>query len=167
MTQSDGRGAPTQAEPTPAALTSSSSASVARLRLVVARLHRQLAQASGNGLDLTHAQLSALARTQEFGPLRIGELAAYEQVAAPSLTRTVAPLAAAGLIRKQPDPSDGRSWLVSITDEGAELLDRVRRQRSELLARRVSRLTPEQRGTLLAALPVLELLLTEPEPDRS
>jgi DNA-binding MarR family transcriptional regulator len=136
---------------------------VARLRLVVARLHRQLAQASGNGLDLTYAQLSALARTQEFGPLRIGELAAYEQVAAPSLTRTVGPLVAAGLLHKSPDPSDGRSWLVSIAPAGTDLLVRIRRERSELLARRMSRLTAEQSRTLRAALPVLEQLLTEPE----
>jgi len=140
-----------------------SSTAVARLRLVVARLYRQLAQASADDLNLTYAQLSALARTEEYGPLRLGELAALEQVAAPSLTRTVRPLAGAGLIGKQPDPSDGRSWLVSITPEGSALLGRIRRQRSELLARRMSRLTPEQLDTLLAALPVLELLLTEPE----
>lgn len=170
MTGTNGRGAPTAQPPTTAATKtppSPSSASVVRLRLVVARLYRQLAQASGDDLNLTYAQLSALARTLEHGPLRIGELAAYEQVAAPSLTRTLAPLAAAGLLVKQPDPSDGRSSLVSVTDEGEALLQRIRRQRSELLARRMSRLTPEQSDTLLAALPVLELLLTEPEQDRS
>ncbi|WP_327292206.1 MarR family winged helix-turn-helix transcriptional regulator [Streptomyces sp. NBC_01198] len=152
MTDTDGRGAP-------------SSAAVARLRLVIARLYRQLAQASGDDLNLTYAQLSALARTQEHGPLRIGELAAQEQVAAPSLTRTVAPLVAAALVARQPDPSDGRSWLVSITPEGAEVLGRIRRKRSELLARRMARLDPGQLDTLLAALPVLEQLLTEPDPE--
>lgn len=74
------------------------------------------------------------------------------------------PLAEAGLIGKEPDPSDGRSWLVSIHGEGRALLDRIRRERSELLARRMGRLTPEQRETLSAALPVLELLLTEVAP---
>jgi DNA-binding MarR family transcriptional regulator len=151
MTTDNGRGAP-------------SSAAVARLRLVIARLYRQLAQASGGDLNLTYAQLSALARTEQHGPLRIGELAVHEQVAAPSLTRTVAPLAAAGLIVKRPDPTDGRSSLVSITREGTDLLGRIRRERSELLARRMARLDPDQRDTLLAALPVLEQLLTEPEP---
>lgn len=139
-------------------------AAVERLRLVIARLYRQLAQASGNDLNLTYAQLSALARTQQHGPLRIGELAAYEQVAAPSLTRTVAPLAAAGLIAKQPDPTDGRSSLVTITPEGDDVLDRIRRTRSGLLARRMARLDPERLDALLAALPALEQLLTEPEP---
>jgi DNA-binding MarR family transcriptional regulator len=151
MTDTSRRGAP------PAA-------AVDRLRLVIARLYRQLAQASGNDLDLTYAQLSALARTQQHGPLRIGELAAYEQVAAPSLTRTVAPLAAAGLIAKQPDPTDGRSSLVTITPEGDDVLDRIRRTRSGLLARRMARLDPDRLDALLAALPALEQLLTDPEP---
>lgn len=157
MTDSDNRRAPSPAAP--------DEATVARLRLVVARLYRQMAQASGGARNLTLAQLSALARTEEFGPLRIGELAAHEQAAAPSLTRTVSPLAAAGLISREPDPSDGRSSLVSITPAGRELLGQVRRERSELLTRRMSRLTPEQTATLRAALPVLEQLLTEPEPE--
>jgi len=135
---------------------------VARLRLVIARLYRQLSQASEGVPDLTFAQVSALARTEERGPLRIGELALYEQVAAPSLTRTVGPLVAAGLLRKEHDPSDGRSWLVSVTPAGSDLLGRVRRDRSALLARRMSGLTPGQHDALRAALPVLEQLLIEP-----
>lgn len=162
MTDTDGRGAP-PATGAPAPLPDQ--AAVARLRLVIARLYRQMAQASSDGRDLTFAQLSALARIEEYGPLRIGELAAHEQVAAPSLTRTVHPLAAAGLIRKEPDPSDGRSWLVSVEPPGRELLGRVRRERSELLSRRMSRLSDGQLDTLRAALPVLELLLTDPPPE--
>ena len=166
MKDDDRRGAPTLSRGPLGSATAPAgpppARAVVRLRLVIARLYRQMAQASGD-LDLTYAQLSALARTDQHGPLRIGELAAHEQVAAPSLTRTVAPMAAAGLIRKEPDPSDGRSWLVSITPEGRELLDRVRRERSELLTLRMAGLSGEQRDTLLEALPVLELLLTEPE----
>ena len=152
MTDPDGRGG-------------ASAAAVARLRLIVARLYRQMAQASADDLNLTYAQLSALARAEDYGPIRLGELAALEQVAAPTLTRTVRPLAEAGLMGKEPDPSDGRSWLVRITDEGSAVLGRIRRERSELLARRMARLTAPQRDALLAALPVLELLLTDPEDD--
>ncbi|SDM77181.1 MarR family winged helix-turn-helix transcriptional regulator [Actinacidiphila guanduensis] len=148
MTHTDGRGGAT-----PAAVA-----------LIVARLYRQLAQASADDLNLTYAQVSALARIEQAGPIRLGELAAREQVAAPSLTRTVRPLAEAGLIGKEADPSDGRSWLVSITPEGAAVLERIRRERAALLARRMSRLTDAQRATLDEALPVLELLLTEGPP---
>lgn len=141
---------------------------VARLRLVIARLYRQMSQASA-GNDLTHSQLSALARLEEHGTMRLGALAAREQVAAPSLTRTITPLTAAGLVDRQPDPTDGRSSLLTLTPSGRELLERLRRQRSELLTDRITNLTADQQEILEAAVPVLELLLrpatatTEPE----
>jgi DNA-binding MarR family transcriptional regulator len=139
-------------------------AGVVRLRLVIARLYRQLMQAS-SGRDLTFAQLSTLARVEDLGPMRLGELAAHEGVAAPSMTRTIAPLVDSGLIRKEPDPRDGRSSLVTATPAGRELLAQMRRERTETLARRISRLTPQQCDALHAAVPILEALLAEPQPE--
>jgi DNA-binding MarR family transcriptional regulator len=135
-------------------------AAVARLRLVIARLHRQLAQASA-GQDLTFAQQSALARIEQHGPLRLGELAARERVAAASMTRTVGPLVAAGLVSRLPDPRDGRSSLVELAPPGHRLLATVRQERSELLAGRVAALTPGEQAVLQDALPVLERLLAD------
>jgi DNA-binding MarR family transcriptional regulator len=133
---------------------------VGRLRLVIARLHRQMAQASGSQ-DLTFAQLSALARIEQRGPIRLGELATREGVSAPSMTRTITPLSAAGLIGKAPDPEDGRSFLVAITATGRKTLARMRRERSALLSRRIDRLDQEQREALAAAIPILEILVDE------
>ncbi|MFI9274424.1 MarR family winged helix-turn-helix transcriptional regulator [Kitasatospora sp. NPDC052896] len=140
-----------------------SSDAVVRLRLVIARLNRQMAQAS-SGKDLTFAQLSALARIEQHGPLRLGELAARERVAVPSMIRTIGPLTADGLIAKTPDPLDGRSQLLELSPAGLEAITRIRRERSELLAHRSGRLTAEQCRELEAAVPLLELLLDEPEP---
>jgi DNA-binding MarR family transcriptional regulator len=133
---------------------------VARLRLVVARLYRQMVQASGRP-DLTLAQLSALAKIEEHGSLRLGELATLEGVAGPSMIRTIGALADGSLVRRDPDPRDGRSSFVSVTPAGTRLLAQIRRDRSEMLARRVAQLTDEQRLTLTDAVPVLELLLFE------
>jgi len=133
-------------------------AEVVRLRLVVARLHRQLAQASDRR-DFTFAQLSALARIEAHGPIRLGELAARERVAAPSMTRTVAPLVSSGLVTRLPDPDDGRSALVELSPEGVELLAEIRERRSEVLARRTADLDARERAVLLEALPVLERLV--------
>lgn len=134
----------------------------ARLRLAIARLNRQMVRAS-SGQDLTFAQLSALSRIEQFGPLRLGELAGRERVAASSMTRTIAPLAAAGLIGKAPDPQDGRSFLIEITPHGAQVVGDIRRERSQVMADRVDRLTPAQAEALYAALPVLEALADDPE----
>jgi DNA-binding MarR family transcriptional regulator len=68
-----------------------------------------------------------------------------------------------GLVDKGADPSDGRSSVVTLSATGRALLTRVRRERSELLTRRIGQLDPQQRDTLQAAVPILELLLTEPE----
>ncbi|MDF3291751.1 MarR family winged helix-turn-helix transcriptional regulator [Streptomyces silvisoli] len=137
-------------------------ATVSRLRLAIARIHRQMVQAS-SGQGLTFAQLSALARVEQHGPLRLGELAARERVAASSMTRTLAPLTAAGLVGKAPDPQDGRSWLIEVTAHGREVLAEIRRERSEMLAARIGGLTAEQCAALHAAIPVLEALTDEPE----
>lgn len=137
---------------------SASPATAARLRLLIVRLHRQLAQA-GDPRDLTFAQVSALARIEEHGPLRLGELATRERVAAPSMTRTIAPLAASGLVRREPDPQDGRSCLVTVTPAGGDFLARLRRESTETLARRICQLTPQEIDILNNAVPVLERLL--------
>ncbi|MFJ8627023.1 MarR family winged helix-turn-helix transcriptional regulator [Kitasatospora sp. NPDC093550] len=139
-----------------------SAEAVVRLRLVIGRLNRQLTRASGHQ-DLTAAQLSALARVEQHGPLRLGELAAREGVTVPSLVRTLAPLTAGGLIARSPDPLDGRSQLLTLAPQGAEALARIRRERSALLTRRSTRLSARQCRELEAALPLLELLLDEPE----
>ncbi len=132
---------------------------VTRLRVAVGRLHRRLAQrASG---ELTFAQISALVTVEKHGPIRQGELAAREKVAAPSMTRTVGGLIETGLVRKIPDPEDGRSCHIVVTTAGQVLLEKVRSERTALLAERVTRLDPEQYATLVAALPVLEQLAEE------
>ncbi|MFC1432062.1 MarR family transcriptional regulator [Streptacidiphilus sp. N1-3] len=125
-----------------------------------------MAQAS-HTQDLTFAQLSALARIEEHGPLRLGELAAKECVTAPSMTRTLTALRFGGLIERTSDPSDGRSALVTVTRRGAALLLRLRQERSELLTGRVARLTGEQRETLWSAVGILELLVTPEDEDES
>ncbi|MFD4531402.1 MarR family winged helix-turn-helix transcriptional regulator [Kitasatospora sp. NPDC058397] len=140
-----------------------SAEAVVRLRLAIGRLNRQMARASG-GQDLTVAQLSALARVEVHGPLRLGELAAREGVAVPSVLRTIAPLTADGLIAKTPDPLDGRSQLLELTPAGLAAITRIRRERSALLARRSARLTLQQCRQLEAAVPLLELLLDDPDP---
>ncbi|HEU5426506.1 MAG TPA: MarR family transcriptional regulator [Actinocrinis sp.] len=132
---------------------------ITRLRVAVGRLHRRLAQRSAS--ELTFAQISALVMVEKYGPIRQGELAAREKVAAPSMTRTVSGLVEGGLVQKIPDPEDGRSCHIVVTEAARTLLEKVRTERSAMLAERVARLSPQQYETLVAALPVLEQLAEE------
>lgn len=130
-----------------------------RLRLAVGLLVRWLRQYDAGGLS--PAKLSALLTIEAGAPIRAGDLAARENVAAPTMTRMVGALADAGLVGRSPDPSDARGSLVELAPAGAAALQAVRRERTSRLVERLARLTPDQRAALTAALPALEALLDD------
>ena len=133
-----------------------------RLALAVGRLNRRLRSSTGG---LSHGQLSALSTIVRRGPLRPSEISAIEVVAAPTTTRVVSDLEARGLVQRQPDPDDGRSFFVSGTEAGIELLLRARSDRARAVLAILEELTPEQADQLRRALPALEaaaLLTADP-----
>jgi DNA-binding MarR family transcriptional regulator len=130
-----------------------------RLRVAIGQLVRRLRQQDPNGLS--PAKLSALLTVEASGPIRAGDLAARENVAAPTMTRLVGAMAEAGLVTRGPDPTDARGSLVALTPTGAAALEAVRRERTSSLSTRLARLTPAQRAALEAALPALEALLDD------
>jgi DNA-binding MarR family transcriptional regulator len=128
----------------------------ARLRLAVARLGRQLRQQAGTGLS--PSQHAVLASIDVHTTLTLGELAAIEQVAPPTITRIVAKLADDGLVERAPDPVDRRVVRVSVTAEGHRRMDLSRHRRNAWLARRLDELPPGDTERLADALDVLEEL---------
>lgn len=125
------------------------------LRPAVFRLARHLRQARADAEELTPSQLSAMGSLAREGELQIGELAAFEQVRAPSMTRLVDHLEGRGLVRRAPSPTDRRACVVGLTERGTELLEANRHSRNEWLAVRLVRLTAAERQTLRAAIPIL------------
>lgn len=134
----------------------------ARLRLVVARLHRRArTEAITEGDDVSASRLAALATIEKHGPLTLGELAAEEQVQPPSMTRIVARLEEQELVAREVDPADRRVSRVVVTPAGAELLALTRTRRTAFLAQRVGRFSEPERRTLADALPLLERILDD------
>ncbi|HEY7104915.1 MAG TPA: MarR family transcriptional regulator [Acidimicrobiia bacterium] len=149
------------AAPTPTA-DAGPEAVAARLRLANARLARRVRQESMSaGDDLTASRLAALGTIESLGPITLGDLAEAEQVQPPSMTRIVARLEETGLARRVVDPADRRVARVEITDAGRQTLARSRTRKAAFLAKRVARLSAEDRATLAAALPILEQLIDE------
>lgn len=105
--------------------------------------------------------VSALAEIVRSGPLRLGDLAARERIAPPTLSRIVAGLVEHGYVERHPDPDDARAWLVAATPTGTELLRAMRSHRTAELTARLSRLSADDRAALLAAAPALERLVHE------
>ncbi len=130
-----------------------------RLRVATGLLVRRLRQSDPG--HLSPAKLSALLTIEAGGPIRSGDLAARENVAAPTMTRLIGILAEAGLVTRGPDPSDARGSLVTLAPAGQAALEAVRRERTSVLVARLRRLSDDQRAALAAALPALEALLED------
>jgi DNA-binding MarR family transcriptional regulator len=131
----------------------------ARLRLVIVRTARRLRQEAGG--DLSPSSAAALATIERRGPLAPSELAELERVKRPTITRVLARLEEAGLVERTGNPADGRAFLVSITREGSELLRRIRTRKNAYLARRLSKLGPDDLAALERAADVLEHILED------
>jgi DNA-binding MarR family transcriptional regulator len=130
------------------------------IRLLVGRLSRRMRQEAAGGL--TPSELSALASIEELGPLQLGDLARVESVAAPTMTRAADRLEGRGLVRRAPDPSDGRAVLVEATAAGRRALKNLRTARAAFLAKRLETLEPEERLVVAEAARLLSRLLSEP-----
>lgn len=96
-------------------------------------------------------------------PQRLGELGGHVMLSQPGLSRLVDRLVERGLVAKYPDPADARASLLSLTEDGRGVQQRVGRAHARSVANAMSaRLTPTQMSTL-AALASL-LAPTEQEP---
>lgn len=144
--------------------TSTVSGLAARLRMAVARTNRRLRNEAGPGLSPTLT--AALATVERHGPLTPSELAARERVQRPSATKLIARLEGDGLVERTADPDDRRSCLISASAEGRALLKDMRTRKDAYLARRLRKLSAEDRATLERAADLLEQLLEQEERPR-
>lgn len=130
---------------------------VARLRVSIAKIARQMQrQAADDGL--TRTQLSVLGTIAREGPLGLGRLAEIEGLNPTLVSRVVAKLDEAGIIRRRPAAGDRRAAVVEVTPAGARLHVRLRRARTAMLAERLDRIGDADACLVLRALPALERL---------
>ena len=93
------------------------------------------------------AQLSALSVLVFGGPRSLGELAEAEQVRPPTMSRIVAGLERAGLVRREPT-EDGRRVRLLATAKGTRILWAGRKRRVDSLAKALALLGETDRGRL-------------------
>ncbi|SDQ13522.1 MarR family winged helix-turn-helix transcriptional regulator [Quadrisphaera sp. DSM 44207] len=94
------------------------------------------------------------------GPLRVTALADAVHADASTISRQVADLVREGLVRREPDPVDGRAHLLAVTDAGADLVARTRRERTRTTAQALPAWTAEELDALATALTRLTTDLT-------
>ena len=133
-----------------------------RTQEVAARLHSaairllRMARRQDEASGLSAPRLSALSVVVFAGPLSLAELAAEEQVRAPTMTRIVEALVQAGLVTRDPDPGDRRMVRIAATDEGRRLLAEGRRRRVRALAERLGALAESERRALERGVDLIE-----------
>ena len=108
----------------------------------------------------TPAQLSALSVLMS-GRKTLGELAAAEQVRAPTVSRLAAEMERAGLIRRREDPTDARVVHAEMTAKGRRVLGKGRDLRIADIEGRVRRLGPQGIATLERAVGIIEGMLRD------
>lgn len=137
--------APSRCRPAPLA---------ADLRVALMRSVRRI-RAERSSEAISSGQYSVLAVLDVRGPMTPRELAEFEQVQPPSMTRTLNALEEAGLVSRTAHPDDRRQVLVAITDAGAQEVRETRRRRDAWLAQRLAGLSADERETLARAADIL------------
>jgi DNA-binding MarR family transcriptional regulator len=107
---------------------------------------------------LPAARLSALSVLVFGGPCSMGQLAAAEDVAAPTMTRIVDGLEQSGLARRRVQPGPGRPVEVSATAKGERLMRRAAGRRLDALTAAMQQLSASDQRRLHAAAPALDRL---------
>ena len=142
--------------------TTSPAQSATHLRHVIARTARWLRHAAADEVALLGPTLgAALATIERHGPLSPSELADRERVRRPSATKIIGRLEDEGFVVRTPDPDDGRSCRVTVTEAGIAHLKEVRSRKDAVLAERLEGLSAAERRTLDDAAEILERLLAQ------
>jgi DNA-binding MarR family transcriptional regulator len=126
-----------------------------RLRRAVSRIARRL-NVSATSEGLTPTQASVLGLICGSGPLSMARLAEAEGLNPTLLSRVVGALGDAGLIGRNPDPSDLRVQLVEATDAGISVNERIKSARAGVVSASAEHLSAGEVSALLQALPALE-----------
>src|ERR1700743_3303 len=122
------------------------------------RLRRQLRSVATGG-GLTPSQTAVLTRLWKDGASSTSALASAEQVRPQSMATIVTALGQLGLLRRTPDPDDGRRQMISLTTAGRRRAESDRQVREEWLARAMQeRYSERERRVINDALSLLQRL---------
>jgi DNA-binding MarR family transcriptional regulator len=131
-----------------------------RLRPVLHKLSRHLKRET-HSVGATSGQISLLAEIRRSPGIGVRELASAERMSSPGMSKYVARLERAGLVRRRTETTDRRRVGLELTDEGQRVLRSVRSRRTAWLASRLNQLDPAELAAVDAAIEPLARLLEE------
>ncbi|MEQ8717282.1 MAG: MarR family winged helix-turn-helix transcriptional regulator [Acidimicrobiales bacterium] len=77
------------------------------------------------GVEFDRSSWTLLLRISEHEPVRLSVVADVIGIDTSTASRQVSPLIAGGMVRRSPDPADGRALLHELTDAGRVVLGRM------------------------------------------
>ena len=131
-----------------------------KLRPVLTRLVRKLRKLSPADTPLSQSERSVLVLLEQNGELLSAELAVMEKITPQSMGQIINHLSALNLIDKKVSPTDKRKILLSISAQGAKMIQQVRNERDEWLSKALRQTcTPAEQQLLLQAIESLNKLV--------
>ncbi len=111
---------------------------------------------------LTGAQFGVIESLGHLGPMKVGELCVKNLRTGGNMTVVVDNLEKDGLVERQQMPGDRRAYVISLTEKGKKLFDRIFIQHAKYVSDLVhSSLSEEEINTLSSLLKQLGLSLSE------
>jgi DNA-binding MarR family transcriptional regulator len=130
-------------------------AQAATLRAAIRALVRRFGlseRADVSCCGVTVAQAAALEALGAEGPLRLGDLGRRLGIAPSTLTRNLARLEASGLVGREADPEDGRSYRVTLTRPGRAAAHAVSAREEEFARQVLERIPASRRAAVVESL---------------
>jgi DNA-binding MarR family transcriptional regulator len=150
--------------PMDVALTTSDLDSIGVIELELLKLVRHLetfGRRSSLYLEVDRAGYLALRMLEAMGPVSTKALATALNLDASTVTRQISALESAAFVERRPDPSDGRSSTIVLTDEGHRTMIGVERERRQVMEALVNDWTDHDKVNLGRALTRLNISLLE------
>ena len=125
------------------------------IRLILGRAAKaveRVDRASIAGTGLNASDFGILEALLHKGPLPINTIGRKVLLTSGSMTAAVNRLADKGLVERIPDPADGRSFRLHLTDSGFRLIDAAYEKHARNLEKIADMLTPEERRELVRLL---------------
>jgi DNA-binding MarR family transcriptional regulator len=108
------------------------------LRTVITRLVKKLRKESITGQQLSLTERSTLGLLQQHGGLLPSELASMEKITNQSMSQIVGHLLEMGLINRTASATDKRKVVISLTEAGEQMIEKVRAERDKWLVQAIA-----------------------------
>ena len=110
------------------------------------------AESDGEEQSLSPPQYMVLRALQRTGPMRVSDVAAHLGVTNPAASMLLQVMTEQGLVEREPDPTDGRATLLSLSPAGSTRVAEAEETRRRFMKRVTSRLSADDLRTMIRGL---------------